>query len=434
MDAIQMFVAVRNTTTALDIRSISSGFGQVFEHTKTILHSAIQNATPSTASFRVIPELLDLYDEEPICLAGVGKAALPMAWSVGQICNVVDGIVTVPEGYANAPSAQAYLSDGINVIEGNHPTPGKKSQQSVIEVIEKVQSFRAGSSVVVVISGGGSSLWGAPHPTIPDELYNRVMDTLAKSALPVDTMNVIRSQLGYLSGGGLCDLLHGRRVATFVLSDVPVDDISVVASGPMTHPTGGQTTRFQSMISELGFDWRNIPKRAQGSCSQSELIKIGDNLLALEGARTKAEELGFTVSIRPGFITGEAREVGKSIAEEITASTPGTCVVYGGESVVKVTGRGKGGRNQELALSAAIELDKIDIAATILAAGTDGIDGPTNAAGAVVNELTCRDAERDAGVHLANNNSYNYFLGSDNHIITGPTQTNVMDIAIAVRR
>jgi glycerate 2-kinase len=273
-------------------------------------------------------------------------------------------------------------------------------------VSEALTGLDARTLVLACISGGASALMISPYPGIQLRTMQAINEALLKCGADITELNIVRSRLERLKSGGLVKLASPAMVVGLILSDVIGDPLSVIASGLTNHP-----------------DAHNV--------------LVANNTQACEAAAVQARPLGYTARIVTTELRGEARERGREIAAAIMSELPGTCLIYGGEPTVTVHGPGKGGRNQELALAAAITFEQHpDAPACLVALGTDGTDGPTDAAGAMTFPDTLARAAAqnlDAPACLESNNSYHFYAPLGDLIMTGPTGTNVADVIIAIR-
>jgi glycerate-2-kinase len=267
-------------------------------------------------------------------------------------------------------------------------------------------------------------------------------------------MNTVRKHISAIKGGRLAAAAAPGSVLTLMISDVAGDDPSTIGSGPTVPDSttyadalrvleriGGRGVYPDAVVAHLDAGARGqcdeSPKPGDDVFRRTEARVIGSNADALKGAAQKANELGYETVIASAPVTGEASDVGRLLAQQLT-DTPArrpACLIWGGETTVTVTGSGRGGRNQELALAAAIELSGCARPAVLLSAGTDGVDGPTDAAGAVATSRTllhARNLGLDAVAFLATNDSNSFFEAAGGLIKTGPTQTNVMDVQIGL--
>ncbi len=299
--------------------------------------------------------------------------------------------------------------------------------------------------VIFLLSGGASALLADVPEGVSMEELQHAFQLLLNSGADITEMNTVRKHLSAIKGGQLARAIHPASVHSILLSDVPGNDPAVIGSGPTV---ADQTTFADALTVIDKYDLRDliasgilyhleqgeaglIPETARpGELPHATYVVAASNRIALEAAAHKADKLGYHAQILTDQATGKARELAASLVQTaLTYKGPfPACLLAGGESTVQVTGNGLGGRNQELALAAGL-LIKDHPQITFLAAGTDGIDGPTNAAGAVIDAETLAMGP-DPIPFLDNNDSWHYFHQTGTHILTGPTNTNVMDLAV----
>jgi glycerate 2-kinase len=390
-----------------------------------------------------------------IKVIGVGKAVLPMALGISDILNedITVGVLITKHF---DPEIQSKLNKNIKVLLGSHPIPTNLSVVSTGMMLNLLKEGTANDLVIGLISGGGSALMTYPVKEIGLEGMQTVTSLLLKCGATIQEINTIRKHLDLVKGGGLLKCIHPANSIHLILSDVLGDPLSMIASGP----TSADPTTYQdclNIIKNYHIEDRADPKiltflRDGALGLHEETLKDGNPLLkesknfiigslsiAVNEAADQAKKLGYEVKILTTSLIGEAKVVGKDlgiklrnvVAEREKKSKP-ICLIAGGETTVTVTGKGKGGRNQELALSAAQELDGMDNCALISFA-TDGEDGPTDAAGGIVTGSTINTGNKmdlNANEFLKNNNSYEYLDKAGGLIRTGPTGTNVNDIVL----
>lgn len=387
-----------------------------------------------------------------IYVIGAGKASAFMAKEVETILGD-----RITEGHIVTKYGHGCELKHIKVSEAGHPVPDDNGYFATEKILETANKANEKDLVVSLISGGGSALLvdfpeGA---TIADIIT--LNNLLLKSGAAIEEMNAVRKHLSKIKGGQLAEAVYPAVLANLVLSDVIGDPLDAIASGP----TVPDTTTFEDAIHvlekydllmeipssllhylEQGADGAHpeTPKPGDTIFNNAHNIIVGNNKIALEAACEKAIESGLYTHIITSELKGDVSSVAKRLLEtasrfqdDETMKKP-CCLLFGGEPTIKVTGRGKGGRNQHLALCTALLLqNKKGIA--ILSAGTDGNDGPTEVAGAVVDVNTIDDGLAK-GLHaeqfIENFDSYNFFKESGGHIITGPTMTNVMDIVVMI--
>jgi len=390
-------------------------------------------------------------------LLALGKAADPLARAaLVQLGPRLDGgLVVTKSGHSTHPAPPR-----IQVIEASHPLPDERSVAAGQAIADFLAAGRSTDLILLLLSGGASALATWPRPPLTLDDLRRTTDLLLRAGAPIGELNVVRKHLDRLKGGGLVQLAAPARVRALALSDVIGDDPSLIGSGPAVPDpsTFGDAVAVLERRNLLGAVPRavrdSLARGARGE--ETETLKPNDPLaglaatsvvaggaMALDAAAERARHLGFLPRILGTAIEGEARAVGRAIAAEVRAlagrrrrASPPIALLWAGETTVTVTGDGLGGRNQELALAAALALDGLtDVC--VAALGTDGTDGPTDAAGGLVDGSTAARA-RSAGVDLetalARNDSYHALDALGALIRTGPTGTHVNDIGVALIR
>ena len=377
-----------------------------------------------------------------IILIAVGKAACPMAAAVQEIAGdrLDTALVVTKKGHAALGSC--------NVIEAGHPVPDANSLRASETVTRMVHLLGERDLLILGISGGASALLSAPAAPVTLADKQQTTDLLLRAGATINELNAVRKHLSTLKGGRLAALAYPAKIVSLILSDVIGDPLDVIASGlTIADPTTLEDAR--AVLLKHGL-WDHVPESVRKRLEAGpetpkpgdpifqnvENVIIGSNRLALEAAGVKAEALGYNTKILSSTVEGEARLVAREHAEILNRTVPPACILSGGETTVTVRGTGKGGRNQEFALAAALEIDGRDNLA-ILCAGTDGSDGPTDAAGAFACSDTVKRAIQlglDPVDHLERNNSYPFFDLLGDLVKTGPTGTNVMDVNIMLAR
>jgi hydroxypyruvate reductase len=394
---------------------------------------------------------INLESFRSVWVIGAGKGSAAMAQAVEEILGdrIVGGIVIVKYGYV-APVER------IRLVEAGHPTPDENGWRATQELVDLVAKLGSQDLVLLAISGGGSAL--LPMPMAEITLAEKMMTTnlLLKSGVSIQEMNAVRKHLSQVKGGQLARLVHPATMVSLILSDVVGDPLDVIASGPtVADPT---TFQYCAEVLERYDLWEDLPdsvrlhlragvegripetpKPNDPIFEQTSSILVGTNLQALEAGAAEAERLGYSSMILSSMIegdTGEAARFHTALAREIAKSghplPRPACLISGGETTVVVRGKGKGGRNQEFALVAALDLEGLE-GVCLLCGGTDGTDGPTDAAGAVVDGATVARALAkglDPRALLEKNDSYHFFEHLGDLVITGPTNTNVMDLRV----
>lgn len=384
-----------------------------------------------------------------IFLVGAGKASVRMAAAVEHILGprLEAGLVISPRG------AGGRLK-GVLVREAGHPLPDPDGIRAAEEMIELVEPLSERDLVVCVLSGGGSALLSAPVDGIDVSDLQRLTKLMLGSGLTIHDINTVRKHLSRIKGGRLAERIHPATCINLILSDVVGDNIDVVASGP-TAPDPTTFAEAAAALSRAGI-WDQAPARVRevleaGKAGKmpetpkpgSEVFKrvhhqvVGSNRLSLIACEQKAHRMGMNTMLLSSSVSGESREIAHfyaALAREIRSShqpiKPPCCLIAGGETTVTLRGEGQGGRCQELALAVALELAEVP-GTVFLAAGTDGVDGLSDAAGAFADSGTLERA-RGKGLNpwrsLRENDSYTFFKSMGDLVTTGPTGTNVMDI------
>ena len=387
-----------------------------------------------------------------IWVIGAGKAAAIMASEIEKILgNKVSG------GHVIVKYGHLVKLKKIKVSEAGHPVPDENSFAASKSVLKIAQQAGKHDLVICLLSGGGSALLcDVPEGLLPDDI-SQINDLLVRSGATIGEINAVRKHLSDIKGGNLARAIYPAQSVSLILSDVIGDNIDVIASGP-TAPDPTTYIDAVEIIDKYGIrelvakriiDFLNAgtirqkpetPKPEDIVFSKTSNIIIGNNRIALENARLKAAEFNIKSVIIDDRLQGDVVSVAERLVKtalvfqsDALEQKP-VCLLFGGETTVKVTGNGKGGRNQHLALLCAkLLLGKRGI--TVLCAGTDGTDGDTDVAGAVVDTETIKSALLkgiDAETYLSDFNSYNFFKNSSGHIITKPTLTNVMDLIIII--
>ena len=389
-----------------------------------------------------------LGDFRRIRVVGAGKAAMAMAGSLERqlLHEDVAGHVAVPHGYISTFPAAMPAPVSVRVFEAGHPVPDAAGLRAARHALETAWTCGPGDLLVVLVSGGGSALWFAP--AVRPEALQELTRLLLRCGASIHEINSVRKHCSRIKGGRLAVAAHPASVLTLAVSDVIGDDLTVIASGPAVADTSSKqdalrVVQAHGIWSRLSADVRHLLEEGEETPSPGDprlagvqAALLGTNARALRAAHGAACALGYAVRIRSGCLAGEACVQGKAIAQAVATAAPGTCLLWGGETTVTVTGDGVGGRNQELALAAALELDGSRTTALVLSGGTDGIDGPTDAAGAWATPETAAEGRArgvDAAAFLRNNDAYGFFSAVPGILRMGPTHTNVMDIVVGLR-
>ena len=410
-----------------------------------LINRALDGALADTAALPA-----ELAAARRVIALAIGKAASAMASAMEARLSdlIADGIAVVPM-LENAPELVRF-----DVLRGEHPVPGRASEHSAHAALDLMRGLRDDDLVIAALSGGASAMLSAPCPGLLLEDKIAVTEALLRSGAPIREFNLVRKHLSAVKGGRLAATAIPARVFGLILSDVPGNDLATIGSG-LTAP---DPSTFADAVSALKRRnvWGRAPERVRDHLERGaagQIVEtpkpgdalfarvtnaiIGDNATALDAAASAAAAAGYAVR-RFSELRGEAEELGRAMANHVAALPHRRiCAIAGGEAVVTVRGGGKGGRAQHCALAMAAELSRIAPERKVLAlfAGTDGIDGPTDAAGGFASPATvARAAARglDPATALARNDAYNFLDAAGDLFRTGPTGTNVADIFLAI--
>jgi len=399
--------------------------------------------------------LLDLTAYDRICLVGGGKATAPMARAIEDLLGeeIQEGIITVKYGFTQQ-------LDYTEIVEAGHPVPDQNGVEGTRRILALLKGLGAKDLVFSLISGGGSALLVQPAQGMAMADIQEITRRLLECGASIDEINAVRKHISMTKGGHMARAAYPATTVNLMLSDVVGDRTDVIASGPFVP----DTSTFQDVEDVLKkYDLKDLPpailrhlkEGLEGRIPETPKADdrafgrvynfiVGSNIMALEAAAEKARDLGYTPLILSSMVEGETRDVARvhsAIAKEMVKTgrpiPPPGCVISGGETTVTIRGKGIGGRNQEFCLAAALDLEGLPPRAVVLSGGTDGNDGPTEAAGAVVDPLTVgrgRDAGMEARDFLRNNDAYHFFKAINELLLTGPTKTNVMDVRLLLVR
>jgi hydroxypyruvate reductase len=408
-------------------------------------------------------ETFDLRDYERLWVVGGGKAAPAMVTALNELLGdrLIGGVVVTKYGHTGHTStgitAPATARAGsVTIVEGGHPLPDAAGSGGARLMLDLLGKTASRDLVLAVISGGASALLTLPAESISLADLQETTDLLLRIGATVVELNTVRKHLSLIKGGGLAREAAPATVVCLVLSDVVGDPLDVIGSGP-TVPDPSTFADAWSVLERYDLAARvpaavrerlragcagriqETPKPGSDAFQRVHNMVVGSNRLAAEAAITAASIRAFNTLLLSTYVEGEARHVARvaaAIAKEVLSYNRPVprpaCLVWGGETTVTVVGDGLGGRNQELALAAAIALDGLPNV-LLVALGTDGTDGPTDAAGAVATGETVARARAlglDPDQHLADNNAYPFFDKLDDLIRTGPTGTNVNDLLL----
>ena len=420
---------------------------------KNLFFVGLKTVDPYTVVKDYIDEVLSEYKTgkyETLLTVGFGKAAYKMALAVEESLGDLLTTAMVITKYGHGGRLKK-----IKVEEARHPIPdenGLKATKRMIELLKKNATEK--TLVLCLISGGGSALLVAPYEGVTLEEKKVVTTLLLKAGADIEELNTVRKHISRVKGGRLAEHCYPAKIVSFILSDVIGDHLETIASGP-TAPDETTYKHALTVLKKYNL-FKNVPPNVLDLLRKGEKgiipetlkkdnpvlkkvtnIIVGNNKKALNAIKNQAIKLGFNAQIISTEIHGEAREVAKSLATRAlkvkkTSDNLPVCLISGGETTVTVKGSGMGGRNTELALAFALEIAGTK-GITLLSAGSDGTDGITDAAGAIVNADTIYKAKNlglNPKTYLENNDSYSFFKKTGELFITGPTGTNVMDIQI----
>ena len=406
-----------------------------------ILESGLQAADPE----RIISECVtptritvgmdtwDITRYSAIYTVAFGKAGDSMTRAINNIIPVKSGIIVIPKG-----SRSVIKGKKFHIFNSGHPKPDKTSVKAAKEVIKFVENRRGDELIIFLISGGGSSLLAMPDSiTLEDKIY--VTDILLRSGATIQEFNCIRKHLSKIKGGRLVQNMRCAGIG-LIMSDVQGDDLSSIASGTTymddtTYTDALEIIDRYKIRSKMPADVLRVLKEGEDLKESRETPKkasmdnyiIANNNDCLKEMQKTAEQLGYTVCKMQVF--GDVKDAVREILKEI-ANEENNCIVFGGETTLKVLGKGMGGRNQELVLRMLKNTQKLS-KMVIASMGTDGIDGNSVFAGAITDNVrTDTDTIKE---FLRESDSGRYFQKQKNNIITGPTHTNLMDVGVILK-
>jgi glycerate 2-kinase len=428
----------------------------------TVMEAAINAVDPKNAvmeKLRVIDGnvvvdgfMKPLDDVRRVLVVGGGKAGGPMAEVVEDILGdrVEGGVVNILRG-----TEARHRLNRVRLNQASHPVPDDEGVKGVKDMMRLTSNLSPEDLVLALISGGGSALMPLPADGVSLVDIQDVTRRLLSAGATINELNAVRKHLSAFKGGQLAANCYPATVVTLILSDVVGDPIDTIASGPTapdpsTYETArdvlnkyevwGSVSHAVKRRVELGLEGKaaETPKPGDTVFEKVHNVVVANNLKAARTAAETAEKLGYNTKVLSTFVEGEARHVGTVYAglarslsmNDLPVPKPGALLI-GGETTVTVTGPGKGGRNQEVALSALMKITGLDC--VVFTLGTDGIDGPTDAAGAIVDGASLSRAQLrglDPAKHLRENDSYNFFKALGDAVFTGPTGTNVNDLTL----
>ncbi|TEU03548.1 MAG: glycerate kinase [Candidatus Aminicenantes bacterium] len=395
----------------------------------------------------------DLADYDGVYVIGTGKASAAMAQAVEQLLGE-----RLKEGVVNVKYSHTFPVKRIKVNEAGHPVPDEAGFHGTQDIIQLLEKTGDNDLVLCLISGGGSALLPYPAEGLTLEDKQKVTQCLLEVGACIHEINALRKHISQVKGGRLAKIASPSTLVSLILSDVIGDDLDTIASGPTVpdesifadclkiiekYDMRGKIPSSVVELLEKGArgEVEETPKSGDPAFQKTQNLIISSNIHAIQAAKRKADELGYNSLILSTFVEGETKETARvhaAVAKEILKTgnpvPRPACVISGGETTVTIRGKGLGGRNQEFVLAAAIDIDGLENV-IVLSVGTDGTDGPTDAAGAVADGSTVSRAGEmgmDAEHFLRENDSYHFFKPLEDLIITGPTHTNVMDLRLVM--
>lgn len=441
--------------------SEEKGFRNIREELTEIFHAGLEAVKPDRAiesNLQVEGSILKVAGREfnldafqNVYVIGAGKASASMAKGLEETLGnrITGGLVNVGHGHILELKK-------IRLNEAGHPLPDKWGEKGAEEIVEMAKKADRKDLVFCLLSGGGSAFLPLPVEGITLEVKQELTRILLSCGATIGEINTLRKHLSRIKGGQLARYVYPATLITLILSDVVGDDVETIASGP-TVPDSTTFADCLTVLHRYGIENKipkavhdrlrkglkgevpDTPKEGETYFQNNVTVIVGNNLQAVKAAGQRAKALGYRALILSTCVIGETREVARvhaAIAKEIVKTgnplPPPACLLSGGETSVTIRGKGQGGRNQEFALAAAIEIAG-DRRIALLSAATDGIDGPTEAAGAFADAETITRARRlglDARGYLDCNDSHSFFKRMGDLLITGPTLTNVMDLRI----
>jgi len=427
---------------------------QIFE---SILHNVNpKEFLPNVLDWNQKNRTLSIYEttfelrkDQKIYVIGMGKASPTMAIAIEKIFGE-----DLEKGFISAPPDHNLNPAKIEMMEGSHPLPDKNSQRATNKLISFVREIPDDSIVINLLSGGTSALLCSPVKGISIDDIQQTYRLLLESGADIHEVNTVRKVLSKVKGGRFLSFFNDVTLIDLIISDVPNDELASIGSGPTTPQEISFDKAFKVLKKYM--IWNDLPHEVRNHLAdkmenkennedsfQTQDIQKHEAWIVSSATKVAHEtkkmltEKGFdTTLIEPawsGLVDEFEEHIMKNLNESLEEKSKKKALVFYGESTVKVTGNGLGGRNQEIALRMAKRVSKLDKSITFLSAGTDGIDGPTDAAGAVVDQNTYGKAKSrgmEPDTYIDNNDSYHFFEKAGGHIKTGPTGNNVMDIQL----
>jgi glycerate 2-kinase len=395
-------------------------------------------------------QVLPLHNYDGVYVLAVGKAAAAMALEAEKVLGD-----TITTGLVVTKYQHSLPLQYCRAIEAGHPVPDENSLAAALAVVDFCKPLTSNSLLLCFISGGASALLADVAEGISLADMQSVSRLMLQCGANIQEMNTVRKHLSYLKGGQLLRHLNGATVFSFIISDVQGDDLSVIASGLTVANTATYADAWQVLVKYALVDevppaiksrllngmQQGFTETGKPALGTVQNILVANNAKALHAAEQRAKRLGFATAILNGQLQGEAKNAASRFWEllwQYNGPRP-ACLLAGGETTVTVTGNGKGGRNQEFVLAVICQLIDMNVPAekwpVLLSAGTDGTDGPTEAAGAIVNIYDYYNIKKmglNPHFFIKNNDAFRFFEAISGLIVTGATQTNVMDVVVAI--
>lgn len=397
----------------------------------------------------------DLRDYDQVYIVGGGKATAPMARAIEELLGprIKRGMINVKYGFTDKLTI-------TEITEAAHPLPDQNGVEGTRKILDLLRDAGEKDLVFSLISGGGSALLAQPAGNIILPEMQELTQKLLDCGASIEEINTVRKHISSSKGGQMARAAFPATTVNLMLSDVVGDKIDVIASGPFT-PDSSTYEGVREILKKYNLEelptaiQEHLKAGTEGRIPETPKARdpifdrvlnyiIGSNILALEAASQKAQELGYDALILSSMVEGETKEVARvhsAIAKEVLKTgrpiPPPACIISGGETTVTIHGKGLGGRNQEFCLAAAVDLAELPARVVVLSGGTDGNDGPTDAAGAIVDHFTLkrgREMGAEVSDYLDNNDSYHFLEKTRDLLITGPTNTNVMDVRLVLLR
>lgn len=436
---------------------------QLTEKAKEIFNQTLAHVDPS----KIIPEAVtwnssegelkvqgstfSIHDDQPVYIVGAGKASVAMALGVEKVLEgrVKDGIVIAPNPYKGDSNVQVFV--------GSHPLPDKESLSSSYELVSFLKKIPGNSFVINLISGGTSSLFCLPAGDLEIEEVRDIYSHLIECGASIHEINTVRKVFSSVKGGQLLSYFNGKQVVDLMISDITDDDIRMIGSGPSIAQEISPNEAFQILkqyklyniiphaarqfiASEMDKEMKSQSYRNTEDIDRHKSFIIASASMMAGRAAKLTKDAGFDVTLNKEAVSAPIDSVVQSLLDQIgslsnaESDTPKAIISFG-EPTVQVTGSGLGGRNQELALRMAKALHDFELPIAFLSAGTDGIDGPTDVAGAVITNETYQKAISEninPTQYLDKNDSYHFFKKAGGHVKPGPTGNNLMDLHIVL--